>query len=264
MMIEYFKSDLKNTEPLKKLWLACFDESRQAVDLFFERNADNMTAYCASEGEELAAALYLIKCSLNEKKAHYLCGAGTYPEYRNKKIMTRLIIFALNDAANNGDVCSVLMPAEKGLYGFYEKLGYKPNYSVDCKCFSRDELKKYAFSFSDGNYDYEQLQKRCYGSDFLLWNNSFVDFAKEYYKIYGAKVIDNENCLAFYEENDGCAEVFYSVYTDFLQLAKYLIENSQAEQFHIFCKGKEKFGMFRLLDNKFKMPDNIFIGITLG
>lgn len=83
----------------------------------------------------------LVKGTLNGEKSHYLCGASTDESFRGNGIMSRLIDFALDDAKNNGDVYSLLFPANDGLYGFYTKLGYAPSCTVKAVNFQGKRLK---------------------------------------------------------------------------------------------------------------------------
>ena len=113
-MIDY-KSMLPNdVETLKRLWLKCFYDKEEATELFFKRNKNYTHGYVAADGDIIVSAVYLIDCNLCGKSAHYLCGAATLPEYRNRGIMTELIKFALADAQKRGDCYSVLLPANEG------------------------------------------------------------------------------------------------------------------------------------------------------
>lgn len=133
------KTEKSDTESLKKLWLSCFDEDQTAVNLIFD--SDLFDGCCAVVDDRIVSALYLVKGTLNGEKSHYLCGASTDKSFRGNGIMSRLIDFALNDAKNNGDVYSLLFPANDGLYGFYTKLGYALNCTVKAVKFQGKRLK---------------------------------------------------------------------------------------------------------------------------
>ena len=97
-MIDYRSMLPNDVETLKSLWLKCFNDKEEAAELFFKRNINYTHGYVAADGDIIVSAVYLIDCKLCGKPAHYLCGAATMPEYRNRGIMTGLIEFALNDA----------------------------------------------------------------------------------------------------------------------------------------------------------------------
>ena len=269
------ESDLRE---LKKLWLRCFDDSEKAVELFFERNKNICNAYLAAEGEKTAAAVYFINCALNGKKAHYLCGAATLPEFRKRGIMSRLIEYALNDAESRGDVFSVLLPANRELYDFYGRLGYKPCCSVCGAVFDRSELESDCADELKAaeSSDFERIQLECRKNNFLLQNNNFIGFAKEYYSCYGVRTAESQNALAFFEEENGVCTVFYTIYNDIKELKTLLLKSSSAKSFVIFGKSGEDIfnnsnkeikpkihGMAKALKPNEPLPDDIYIGITM-
>ncbi len=276
MNLTFVQADKSDTESLKELWLECFDEKESAADLFFERNIDGCSAYCAKDGEAPVAALYLIHGSLNGEKAHYLCGACTKPEYRRLGIMARLIAFALNDAEKNGDVYSLLFPANEGLYEFYEKFGYYTGCSSGRCELSRAELENLRCASGGEKTDcggFEAMQKACFRDNFLLQSGDFADFAEKYYKIYGAKSINGKGCFALFEDKNGCAEIFYSVYSDLEELKTLLLESTEAKEFAFVVKADSnafrqskinRYGMIKPLARAQSRPSGVYIGITLN
>ncbi|MGN0501693.1 MAG: GNAT family N-acetyltransferase [Ruminococcus sp.] len=278
MKINFEKDNFEYIPLLKKLWLDCFEEKSQAVDLFFNCCLDFTSFYTASVENNPVAMLYLVSTTLNGKKAHYLCSAATQIEYRNLGIMSRLIDFALADSHKNGDVYSLLFPANEKLYSYYERLGYKALCSASRKVFSREELRLFAENRQsnlplENSYNYEELQRLCLKDNFLLQNNKFISFASAYYSLYDCKTVKSDNCFALFEEENGTADVFYSLYTDFSVLAEKILENTTAKQFVFTGKQDseiyknsiiEKYGMIKSLDNNEKIPENTYIGITLN
>lgn len=270
MSITYQKARNDDESSLKNLWLSCFDDTPEAVELFFNRNKSYLHGYTAKLDGRIVAALYLIDCTLNGSKAHYLCGAATLPRYRKRGIMSALIEYSLNDASLRGDKFSILFPANESLYDFYSKLGYVEGCSVCKKEYGREELEREKSAYtSTKTPDFESMQLKCLKSNFLLWNNNFVSFACEYYSLYGSKVECSEKALAFFEEENSVCVVFYSVYNDIKELKTLLLDNSNANSFVIYGKcdddnsKKEKYGMARVLDKTHPLPRDIYIGITL-
>lgn len=284
-MLKFVKmTDILFTKPcsedliqLKALWTDVFEENPKAVSLIFDSFFDIFDGYCAKKGDKIVAALYLIKGNLNGEKAHYLCGAATLPEYRNQGIMSKLIEYALSDAAQSGDKYSLLLPANNGLYNFYSNLGYVPSCSVKKRLFSRSELEACAADSKDkkltAGIGFEQLQKLCFADNFLAYNSRFLSFAGEYYKAYGVTFLQNERTVAIVDCNDDCTDVIYSAYADFGELADVLLKNINTEHFAFWGKAdnpllaeseKQKYGMIKLLDNNFKISEDIYIGITLS
>lgn len=277
MKLEFEKNNYKHIDKLKKLWCSSFDEKRKAVDLFFEKCKDFTSIYSAIINENVVSMLYLVHAELNGKQAHYLCGAATERSYRNQGIMGSLIEYALKDSQSNGDVYSLLFPANADLYSYYERFGYKSLCTAEKTVLSKSLLLKFSETFnletdSNNEINYEELQRQTYKNNFLLQNNKFMDFASEYYKLYGCKTVKSKDCFAIFDDKNGIADVFYSLFTDFSQLAGLLLNSTNAEQFIFTGKldeknaqnsNTEKYGMIKSLNDKQDTPDNIFIGITL-
>lgn len=278
MKLNFEKNKSEYIPLLKKLWLDCFEEKIEAVDLFFNRCLGFTSIYTASIENKPVAMLYLVHSTLNGKKAHYLCCAATSLDYRNLGIMGRLIEYAMSDSRKNGDVYSLLFPANEKLYGYYERFGYKPLCTARKAIFAREELLRFAENnqskrTSVNSYNYEELQRLCLKDNFLLQNNKFISFASDYYSLYDCKTVKSDNCFALVEEENGTVEVFYSIYDSFCTLAKMLIKNSTAKRFVFTCKAddrlyenskNEKYGMIKSLDNNEIIPENTYIGITLN
>lgn len=278
MKFNFEKNNYEYIPLLKKLWLDCFEEKSEAVDLFFERCMDFTSIYTASVEKKPVAMLFLVHSTLNGKKAHYLCSAATQGEYRNLGIMSRLIDFALADSHKNGDIYSLLFPANEKLYSYYERLGYKALCSASRKVFSREELRRFADNRQsnlplENSYNYEELQRLCLKDNFLFQNNKFISFATDYYSLYDCETVKSDNCFALIDEDNGTADVFYSLYTDFSVLAEKILKNTTAKRFvftgnpdsEIYNNSiNEKYGMIKSLDNNEKIPENTYIGITLS
>lgn len=292
-MISYSKCDLnieKDVLELKSLWLNSFEDNTTALDIFFDKNRDKMSVYSARNEKEIISALYLIDCTLNGEKAHYLCGASTDKSYRGRGIMSALIEFALECSSKSGDKYSILFPASESLYSFYSAFGYQEKCSALISEISRDKLEKIVLKQNFDNIqaddfgqlnNYENLQMQAFEKNFLLYDADFIDFTKEYYNAYEVKIIDADNCFALFEESKDCADVFYSMCLDFSFLAKELLKKSKAKKFkfvnkadvmkkdsltsQLFDENKViKYGMIKSLNNNLELFDDVFIGITLN
>ncbi len=264
---------------LKRLWFECFFEDEGALNAVFDEYFERMSVYCACIEHKLVAALYLVNGSLNGCKAHYLCAAATADIYRSKGIMTRLIEYALRDALENGDVYSLLFPANEKLYGFYSRLGYVPECFAKRAELSRRELadmssaKVRKFATLDSGLDLQELQRRSLKRNYFSYESRFFDFAVKYYRAYGVKSVSGSNYFALIDENEDCADVFYSLYEEFDEFKEALLKNTSADKFIFtlkadnedFCNSrKETCGMIKLLDKNFEIPPDSYVGITLN
>ena len=253
MNIIYRKADINDTPKLKSLWIDTFDEDETAVDIFFDNTMSYTSVYCAEINSNIISAVYLIHCKLNNKKAHYLCGASTDKLYRKKGIMSKLIKYALN---NSGDEYSVLFPASESLYDFYAKLGYLPSCNAKRCKISKQELLNMELNSNTNNI--------------IMQNNKFYDFAKSYYSYYGTRVLRNEKAIIFADEKDDCTDVFYMDYTDadaLKSLISMLNSDNLILTLNADCENLDgeiiRYGMIKSLKSK-DTPQNVYIGITLN
>lgn len=257
MNIIYRKAEENDITKLKSLWIDTFEEDKEAVDIFFENTLKYTEVYCAEINGIIISAVYLISCTLNNKKAHYLCGASTDKAYRKKGIMSNLIKYALDDSS---DDYSVLFPANEGLYSFYEKLGYVSNCTAKKCVLTRQQL-----------LEYEEVENTSTHTNILLWNNNFVDFAEKYYSHYGVKVITDENTIIFADEKGDCTEIFYSDYRDINVFKSLIMNNFSSERFVLTLRSDDvnfegetvRCGMIKSLKSE-ETPQEVYIGITLN
>ena len=269
-MVSFSVTEKNDISDLKALWLGCFDEDEKAADLFFDRIMSFTYAFKATENGALIAAVYLVDCTINGKRAHYLCGAATHPDYRGRGVMSGLISFALEDAKRRGDKLSVLFPANEGLYRFYGRLGYLAKCTARTRRITRADLsgaEKPVF----GTPDTDRLQRSTFENNFLFWNKDYISFASEYYGVYGVKTVRSENALAVYSLEDSTATVIYSIYNDIKEL-KNLLSTIGADTYLITGTGANPLlagekrvicGMLRPLTNE-NPPEDVFIGLTLN
>ena len=261
-MVSFEKAVREDIPSLKELWLCCFEEKPQAAELFFERTIDYVHAYKATVGTRIIAAVYCVDCRLNGKRAHYLCGVSTHPDFRKQGVMRKLMRFALADAEQRGDAYSVLFPSNAGLYRFYEQFGYVSRCRVTQTVLKHEELGVY--SEMDPDYpDTDELQRVCRQNNFLFWNKDFIRFTMDYYAVYGVKTLFSSDALAIAEVENGTASVLYTVYRD-LDSLKTLLSALKAERYILTSAGGDlPFGMIAPLGHN-RLPDNTFIGVTLN
>ena len=252
-----FRAVTENDLPqLKAIWLSCFEEEEQAVELFFKRNLSFTHGYAAEQNGALIAAVYLVDCTLCGEQAHYLCGAATLPDFRRQGVMSGLIRCALADAQSRGDRFSTLLPASDGLYRYYETLGYRTAGTV-----YRESLLTAPGEITPGKPDFQRLQQDCFQDKFLLWNNNYFDFAREYYACYGVQCVESKHAFALYEPN---GDVFYAVYYSLNELKALLFQKGLRRVTLWRNSGGHpvRQGMILPLSDALT-PDEFYIGLSL-
>ena len=79
--------------------------------------------------------------------------------------------------------------------------------------------------------------------------------------------------IAVFDENENTADIFYSAYRNINELSALLLENTKSERFVFTGKSDnalfencrlQKCGMIKSLDKNHKIPDDVYIGITLS
>lgn len=107
-----------------------FNDSDEAMDIFFSRVYDPQGSYCHSIDDNVVACTQAIPYSLlyhgTTVDAVYLYAVGTLPEHRGKHIITRLFKHMHRQLLCQGKAVATLLIEQPGLQAMYEKLGYAP------------------------------------------------------------------------------------------------------------------------------------------
>lgn len=117
---------------LKEMWDAGFDDSLNYINFIFDRvvNASDILVY--DMAGKVAGMLTLLPVSFNYRdeaiEASYIFGATTDKKYRNRGVMTHLIVAAEEEAKRRGSKLTVLVPGEKALFNYYKKRGYNGDF----------------------------------------------------------------------------------------------------------------------------------------
>lgn len=114
---------------IQNLWETCFPDESGFNAYFFENIFDLSHILLWKENEKICAMLQRIpyRLSINGKIENitYIYGACTAPEQRKKGYMAKLLEASFEMDRQEGKAASALIPAEKWLFGFYEKFGYE-------------------------------------------------------------------------------------------------------------------------------------------
>ena len=126
-----------NTDGLKGLWKTVFGDTDFFIDSFFDVAFSPDRYRCIQENGEIVSALYWLDCLWEGRKIAYIYAVATDPRFRGRGIASRLMEDTHAQLKEQGYAGAVLKPA-KGLFPFYERLGYRTNsfvryFSVDAK-----------------------------------------------------------------------------------------------------------------------------------
>jgi predicted acetyltransferase len=134
-MVE-FATSADNRE-IRELWDACFPEEPEFNNWFFDNKFDVSKCLVLREDGIIKAMAQLLPYEIAELgEVSYIYGAATHPGYRRLGLMRRLLEQSFEIDKANGRVASILIPASKSLFDFYERLGYKT-----CFYIGRNDVK---------------------------------------------------------------------------------------------------------------------------
>lgn len=123
------KSNEKYIASLISLWQKAFGDDEEYIRLFFKDAYYNSETFAVLSEGEVVSSLYLLKAEIKSEgkiyKGRYLYAAATLSEHRGKGYMAKLIKEALAFAAENNLDFIALVPANNGLYGYYERFGFR-------------------------------------------------------------------------------------------------------------------------------------------
>ena len=123
MTIE-FRQPQPGEEPrLRALFTEAFGDPA-FTELFFRTGYAPNRCLAAFDGE-LLAALHWFDCTLDQKKAAYLYGIAAFEAQRGKGVGSALIRAAIDHLTGQGYEVIALVPAEPGLFGYYERFGFR-------------------------------------------------------------------------------------------------------------------------------------------
>lgn len=119
-MISFAKE--KDREEIVCLWNKVFGDSKKDIDSFLNRYFEYVLVYKIEE--KTVGILTMLPVFADGKKGRYIYAVATDKEFRGLGISTKLLEYANDYIKKNGECFSVLVPAEKSLFDFYQKRGY--------------------------------------------------------------------------------------------------------------------------------------------
>ncbi len=115
---------------IRNLWEYSFSDDESFVDYYFEKRYDPRVNLIAKDDSLLASLQrnpYKINIGSDLQDTAYVVGISVYPEHRGKKLTTKLLNKALEEAYDLGEKISLLMPIDTSIYRRY---GYENCFSL--------------------------------------------------------------------------------------------------------------------------------------
>lgn len=118
--------EIQDTPQVRALWEYCFDDTSEFVDFFFQNRYAPENTLAVFDGGKLASCLQLLPYTLRIRgrslSCPYIVGIATWPEYRGRGLVRRLLRAALDQMIARDISISVLLPFS---YPFYRKYGWE-------------------------------------------------------------------------------------------------------------------------------------------
>ncbi len=216
-MIRY--SETKDLKDIITLWCEAFEDSESDIMFFINAHYKPQNTLVFEENGKIASMLFLLEgeMHINGKlyPSYYLYAACTLNEYRGRGYMSLLLEFAKETAIMRGFDYICLLPAEKSLYGYYEKFGYKTIFKNKIIYLNRDEIKSQSSTALEDVSQKADLRNRALsGYNYFKWNNSAVDFAFRHTIHYGGKVAISRKGYMLYSVSEREISVKENAFTD--------------------------------------------------
>jgi len=156
--------------------------------------------------EKVLGMLSMLPVTLNGKKGRYIYAVATDEKARGKGISTKLLEFANEFIKKSGEDFSVLVPAEKSLFTFYQKRGYT---TLSC-------VRKQCFSGKNKDMEVKKITAECYfekreaffNKNLIKWDISELLYVEKMYgECFFELVGKNGTAIALCSYYDGKLEV---------------------------------------------------------
>ena len=131
---------MNQKEAIKKLWTEVFHDSKEYVDMYFDRvyrDTDALTV--VSDGKLESSMLlqsYRFLFQQTDVGMGYIAGAMTRRSSRGKGLMAGLIKESFAKAYERGDMLVSLIPSHDWLYFYYDRFGFSTVFYVDTQRFT--------------------------------------------------------------------------------------------------------------------------------
>ncbi|MDH6358769.1 GNAT family N-acetyltransferase [Parabacteroides sp. PF5-9] len=125
------------------LWKTSFNDSDTFIQFYFNKVYKDENALTITKNGKIISALQLIPYDMTYGKetisVGYISGACTDPSERGKGWMHQLLLQAFEMMKERNMTITVLIPAEKSLFYYYQTQGYTPVYDYSLRLFSIKE-----------------------------------------------------------------------------------------------------------------------------
>ncbi len=208
----------------KEIWKLCFGDSDQYIDFYYDHRYREDETMLLLEKGEIAAMLTMlpVKVAVPDKRSfdsNMFYAIATHPLFQNRGYAAQLMAFASQYLRKKKKVFSVLVPAGKELFGFYQRQGYQEGFYNREILFTRKMIKKLSSAetgccamagISPAEYNQRRNEQLC-GRLYVSYAEEEIAYQKKLSQhfsadIYGLEIEGVQGCAAV--ERLGSDKVF--------------------------------------------------------
>ena len=243
--MKYTLAKRSDLPALSKLWQQCFGDPYSYISGFWAASFEHIQVYMAQDGNApVAMACVLPTQLIDEEGESHSCGyvyaVCTAPQHRGKGLCKALMEHIHRSC---GFQYAALVPAEEGLFSFYEKLGYETVF------YNREytvEPKKGAKIRTASPEVYRSIRELQLYDNFLSYDEYYLPNGGSLYRI---ETEDGLYCACAYEE--GKELRIRELLPDSPQAAAALCAYLDCKKADVRTIGEERpFGMLKSLKGK--------------
>lgn len=242
-MIRY--SNKSDTPAVKKMFDRVFDEDLAFNQYFFDNIYKEEYALLYMEENILKAMVMELPYYMEGiGNVTYIYGVATALEYRNQGCMKTLLDYCHNNLKNP----AVLIPANKELFDFYEKFGYKTAFCVQKNIVKKGDTLNLVETTPDVekiNYIYENALKAI---PHINRSNVYWQKQMDMLSSLNGGVLYFENigyCVYWLGEKPFIQEIFALNEENIKDICNYFCHKYNLEQVEYITKGNMSFGMMK-------------------
>lgn len=180
------------------IWQSAFGDEKSLIEKFFELLPDMGKGFVAERNGEVLGMLYMLDAYCGEKAIGYVYAVAVKKQYRRQGIGRKLCNMA---AGMDYDIIATL-PAEKGLYAWYEKvLGTRPALYGKREKLLPGKGKAY-YEIDAAEYGDIRNRLLC-GTAHIDFPGNYLRFQEEICRTYGGGMYAGDNGIACGYIEDG-------------------------------------------------------------
>ena len=193
-------SQKEDTPDITALWQEAFGDSEEDIRFFLNNKYIPENTVVFDDNGRIASVFFLLSGDMRIKgvdyPSYYLYAAATLKSYRGKGIMGQMLEFAKNLASGRGIEFICLRPADKSLFDFYEKHGYKTVFYSKKLSYKADQLFLNDTISDEPPENLAQIRDNFLREyDYFRWSEDSIRFALDHNLYYGG--INKYSCNGY-------------------------------------------------------------------